>query len=169
MICVAISKQRSMRLARMWNIRSPGVETAWRSRGANLPERVQFRRPRRPEEAVPRVGPDPHDAGESCFQVAKFYGAQNQLARSPQNESSVARLSGPGLSVATRKMAARVSGADTGCATADNVVANSDVLFGSGFINAPLRLNCNHTKSGAQQYCAFGQPEVSVNCRSSRQ
>ena len=31
MICVASSKQRSMRLARMWKSRSPGVATAWRA------------------------------------------------------------------------------------------------------------------------------------------
>ena len=31
--------------------------------GTNLPERVQFLRPRRPEQAVPRLGADPHDAG----------------------------------------------------------------------------------------------------------
>ena len=29
-ISVAISKQMSVRFARMWNNRSPGVETAWR-------------------------------------------------------------------------------------------------------------------------------------------
>ncbi len=43
--------------------------------GANLPEGMQFCRPRLPEEAVPRVGPKPHDAGKSSFQVAKFHGA----------------------------------------------------------------------------------------------
>ena len=31
MICVASSKHRSMRLARMWNRMSPGVATAWRA------------------------------------------------------------------------------------------------------------------------------------------
>ena len=78
MICVASSKHRSMRLARMWNSRSPGVETAWRAAGANLPERVQFRRPRRPEEAVPRVGAEPHDAGQAPLEVAKFHRAQQR-------------------------------------------------------------------------------------------
>ena len=75
MICVAISKHRSMRLARMWNSRSPGVETAWRAAGANLPERMQLRRPRRPEQPVPRLGADPHDAGEARFEVAKSHRA----------------------------------------------------------------------------------------------
>jgi hypothetical protein len=43
---------------------------------ANLPERVQFRRPRRPKEPVPRVGPKPHDAAEARFQVAKLHCSQ---------------------------------------------------------------------------------------------
>jgi hypothetical protein len=42
--------------------------------------------------------------------------ARNSAARSPQNDRRVARLSKPGLSVATRRIAARVSGAATGCA-----------------------------------------------------
>ena len=46
--------------------------------GANLAERMQFRRPRRPKEPVPRVGSKPHDAGEAPFQVAKFHRAQQR-------------------------------------------------------------------------------------------
>ena len=46
--------------------------------GADLPERMQLRRPRRPKEPVPRVGPEPHDAGESAFEVAKFHRAQQR-------------------------------------------------------------------------------------------
>ena len=46
--------------------------------GANLPERMQFRRPRRPKEAVPRVGSKPHDAGKASFQVAKFHRAHQR-------------------------------------------------------------------------------------------
>jgi hypothetical protein len=46
--------------------------------GANLPERTQFCRQRRPEEAVPRVGAKPYDAGKSSFQVAKFHCAQQR-------------------------------------------------------------------------------------------
>ena len=41
--------------------------------GTNLPERVQFLRPRRPEQAVPRLGADPHDAGQAPLDVAKFH------------------------------------------------------------------------------------------------
>ena len=51
------------------------METAWRASGANLAEGMQFRRPRRPEEAIPRVGSKSHDAGKSCFQIAKFHRA----------------------------------------------------------------------------------------------
>ena len=78
MICIASSKHRSMRFARMWNSKSPGVETAWRVSCANLPELMQFRRPRRSKEPVPRVGPKAHDAGEARFQVAKINCAQQR-------------------------------------------------------------------------------------------
>jgi hypothetical protein len=44
--------------------------------GANLPERMQFFRPRRPKEAVPRLGTEPHNAGKAPFQVAKFQRSQ---------------------------------------------------------------------------------------------
>ena len=46
--------------------------------GANLPERMQLRRPRRSKEPVPRVGPKAHDAGEAPFKVAKFHRAQQR-------------------------------------------------------------------------------------------
>ncbi len=46
--------------------------------GADLAERVQLRRPRLAEKPVPRVGPEPHDAGKAGFEVAKFHGAQQR-------------------------------------------------------------------------------------------
>ena len=60
--------------------------------------------------------------------------ARNSAARSPQNERTVARLSKPGLIVATRKIAARVSGAATACAMAGKPPAVSGALIGSGSI-----------------------------------
>ena len=84
---------------------------------ANLPERVEFGGPRRSKEAVPRVGPKAHDAGEAGFQVPKIHRAQQRgevSAERPQGCSMVR----PGFTVTTRKIAARVSGAATGCATA---------------------------------------------------
>lgn len=44
--------------------------------GTNLPEGMQLRRPRRPEEAVPRIGSNPHDAGKARAEVAKLHSAQ---------------------------------------------------------------------------------------------
>ena len=44
--------------------------------------------------------------------------ARIKAGRSAQNDRTAVRLSGPGFIVTTRKIAARVSGADTGCATA---------------------------------------------------
>jgi hypothetical protein len=46
--------------------------------GANLLERMQFFRPRRPEEAIPRVRTDAHHAGKAPFQVAKFHCSQQR-------------------------------------------------------------------------------------------
>jgi hypothetical protein len=42
----------------------------------DLAERVKLGRARLPEQAVPCLGPDPHDAGETGFEVAKFHRAQ---------------------------------------------------------------------------------------------
>src|SRR5208282_2799473 len=60
--------------------------------------------------------------------------ARNSAARSPQNDRRVARLSIPGLSVATRKIAARESGAATGCASTGKPLAASGALIGSDSI-----------------------------------
>ncbi len=56
-------------------------QVAWRGNRmarscANFAEHVQFRRPRRAKEPVPRVGPKAKDAGEARFEVAKFHRAQ---------------------------------------------------------------------------------------------
>src|SRR5580658_160244 len=59
---------------------------------------------------------------------------RNSAARSPHNDRTAARLSGPGFRVTTRNIAARVSGADTGCARARKPSAALRALFGSGFI-----------------------------------
>ena len=64
--------------------------------------------------------------------------ARTSAARSPQNDRMVARPSGPGLMVTTRKMAARVSGAATGCATRRVLPATSDVLVGTDAIGSHL-------------------------------
>jgi hypothetical protein len=44
----------------------------------NLLERMKLRRPRRPKEQVPRVGPEAQNAREASFKVAKFHGAQQR-------------------------------------------------------------------------------------------
>ena len=75
---------------------------------------MQFGWPRRAEELVPGIGPDPHDAGKPGFKVAKLHGAKYS-GRSAQNERMMPRVPEPGFSVTTRKIAARVSGATTAC------------------------------------------------------
>ncbi len=114
MICIASSKHRSIRFARMWNSKSPGVETAWRA-----PARIS----RNTCSSAGRGGPksrshasDPKPTTqERPPSRSRNSTARNSAARSPQNDRRVARLSKPGFTVATRKIAARVSGAATGC------------------------------------------------------
>ena len=67
--------------------------------------------------------------------------ARNRPGRSPQSERTVARWSGPGLTVTIMKMAARVSGADTGCATARTSPAASGAVIASNSIDgSPWRV-----------------------------
>ena len=76
MICVASSKHRSIRFARMWNSKSPGVETAWRVPARISRNSCSSAGRGNPKEPVPRVGPKAHDAGEATFQIAKINCAQ---------------------------------------------------------------------------------------------
>ena len=104
-----------MRWARMWNSRSPGVETAWRA-----PARISRKRCSSAGRGCPKRrshAPDPNPmTQESPPSRSRNSTARTSAARSPQSERRVARFSEPGLSVATRKIAARVSGAATACA-----------------------------------------------------
>jgi hypothetical protein len=45
---------------------------------ANFPEWMKLRRPWRPKEPIPRIGPKTHDAGEAPFKVAKFHRSQQR-------------------------------------------------------------------------------------------
>ena len=93
MICVASSKHRSMRLARMWNSKSPGVETAWRA-----PARIS----RNGCSSAGRGGPksrshasDPNPmTQERPPSRSRNSTARTSAARSPQNDRTVARLLG---------------------------------------------------------------------------
>src|SRR5262249_33656637 len=55
--------------------------------------------------------------------------ARNSAATSPQNARTRARLSGVGLMATTRKIAARVSGAATGCATTGTLLVAGDIVI----------------------------------------
>ena len=60
-----------MRLARMWNKRSPGVAIAWRAPALNLAEGMQFGRTRLAENSVPRLRSNSHHAGEIPLDIAE--------------------------------------------------------------------------------------------------
>src|SRR5262249_29091180 len=105
--------------------------------GPDLPERVEFGRARVPEQPIPCLGPDPHHAGKAGFELTKFPRA-NQPRQVSAKHRTIARLSGPGFIVTTRKIAARVSGADTGCATA--IASVSDRFSEWAFGALPIRL-----------------------------
>src|SRR5271156_86466 len=66
--------------------------------------------------------------------MLRYSTARKIPLRSPQNERRAARMSGPGFSVTTRKIAARVSGATIGCATARAALG---ALFGLESIVCP--------------------------------
>ena len=71
---------------------------------------------------------------ESCPSRSRNSTARSRAERSAQKERRVARLSVPGFRVTTRKIAARVSEAATGCATAGKLATGWGALFGSGSI-----------------------------------
>ena len=52
---------------------SPGVETAWRFAGANLPKRMKLGGTGRPEKLVPGIRPESGDAGKAGLYVAKLH------------------------------------------------------------------------------------------------
>jgi len=54
----------------------------------NFAEHMQFRRPRRSKESVPRVGPKAQDAGEARFKVAKSHCAQQSGEVSAERSQS---------------------------------------------------------------------------------
>jgi hypothetical protein len=58
--------------------------------GANLSERMQLFRPRRPKEAIPGVGTEPDNAGKASFQVAKFHRSQQRGEVSAERANSAA-------------------------------------------------------------------------------
>ncbi len=101
----------------MWNSRSPGVETAWRD-----PARISRNGWSSAGRGSPNSwsqAPDPIPiTQERPASRSRNSTARINARRSAQNDRTAARLSGPGFIVTIRKIAARVSGADTGCATA---------------------------------------------------
>ena len=78
MICVASSKHRSMRLARMWNSRSPGVATAWREPARISRNGWSSAGRGCAEQPVPGVGTNPHHAGKIGLDVAGTHRAQQR-------------------------------------------------------------------------------------------
>jgi hypothetical protein len=71
-----------------------------------------------------------HDTGRPPS-MSRNSTARTSPARSPQNDRTAARLSDPEFTVTTRKIAARVSGANTACATVFAQLATSGSQFGS--------------------------------------
>src|SRR3984885_6291678 len=133
MICVASSKHKSMRFARMWNSKSPGVETAWRA-----PARISWKGGRsggrgRPKSRSHALDPNPMTQ-ERPASMSRNSTARNRAARSAQSDRTVVQLFRPGFIVATRKIAALVSGAATSCAIPRVPPAGWSALIGSDSI-----------------------------------
>jgi hypothetical protein len=115
--------------ASVWNSKSPGVETA-----CLAPERISRKTCNSAGRGAPKRRPHASEPNpttqERLPSRSRDSTARTSVARSRQKERRVARLSEPGLSVATWKIAARVSGAATACARTGNLPA-ADVLIGS--------------------------------------
>ena len=87
-----------MRFARMWNSKSPGVETAWR-----LPARISRNECSSAGRGSPKsrshaLDPKPMTQ-ERPPSRSRNSTARNSAARSPQNDRRIARLSEPGFIV----------------------------------------------------------------------
>src|SRR5580693_8360000 len=123
------SKDRSMRLARMWNSRSPGVETAWRD-----PDRISRNGCNSAGRGAPNRrshASDPNPSTqESPASISRNSTARKRAERSAQKDRTVARFSAPGFTVSTRNIAARDSAAAIGCAKARSPSAASLPLLG---------------------------------------
>ena len=85
--------------------------------GADFAEGMKFGRTWRAKEAVPGIGTEAHDAGESAFEGAKTDRAKKRGEIGAEGKDP-ARFSSPGLTVTTRKIADFVSGEETSCETA---------------------------------------------------
>lgn len=59
---------------------------------ADLLQRMQFFRPWRAEEPVPRFGAKRHDTGQAAFEITKAHGAQQGGQITTQTADSVTRL-----------------------------------------------------------------------------
>src|ERR1700691_2072038 len=136
--CAASSKHRSMRLARMWNNKSPGVATAWRPPARNSRKGCSSAGRGDPKSRSHASDPNPITQ-ESWPSKSRNSTARSSPERSAQNERRVARFSTPGLRVTTRKIAARVSEAATGCARAGKLATGWGALLGSGSIGCGSR------------------------------
>src|ERR1700730_5037123 len=161
-ICAAISKQRSIRFARIWNSRSPGVETAWcwapriSRNGWSPAGRGSPNSRSHASDPIPITQERPASSSRNST-------ARINAGRSAQNDRTAARLSRPGFIVTTRKIAARVSGADTGCARAIALIyaRSSELAFGGRSPMTPRDL-----QDGVNRHClchprsAFLQPKI---------
>src|SRR5437870_4608492 len=171
MICPASSKHKSMRSARMWNKRSPGVATAWRPsalisrNGCNSAGRGS---PKRRSQAS-----DPKPMMQERFPAgSRKPTARNSPDRSPHNDRTDASLTAPGLIVRTRKIAARVGGAATGWGIGLELSVAMGMVIGSGSIrwcpggeceiarapddDNPRGLPCGHAELHCRSRCKEG-------------
>src|SRR5580693_3653149 len=144
MIWVTSSKHKSIRSARTWNSRSPGVAKAWRepalisrkgcsSAGRGWPNSLS-------------QASDPIPITQERFpSISRKPTARNSAGRSPQNDRTASRLSSPGLTVATIKIAARVNAWTTACGAGGKPDCAPDAVNEFYSVdNAPLREGICH-------------------------
>ena len=109
-------------------------ETAWRA-PAESPGTDEAPAESRgnPKSKSRGSNPEARHAGKAASRFTKLY-ARNSAGRSPQNDRRAARIIETRLGGDPRKMAARVSGAATGCGTVRRPRPTSGALIGVDFI-----------------------------------
>src|SRR5277367_300044 len=125
-------------------MRSPGVATAWREPALNSRKGCSSAGRGCPKSLS--HASDPIPITQDRFpSISRKPTARNSTGRSPQNDRTASRLAPPGLTVATRKIAARVKVPTTACGTGGKPDCAPDALNEPYSVDdAPLRKGIYH-------------------------
>ena len=118
--------------------------------GSDFPKWMQFHRPRLAKQSVPGIRSDPRSRKTDCPQCRGNRRHVTAPGDPCRTERIAAALAAPGLTFATRKIAARVKAETTACGSGINSVCavnGSDSvggtrLFKPVFLRSPTKRRC---------------------------